>query len=243
MNSFYHKKHRHSALFSSISSNHYKWLPSESWDKNHEQIYLEQRCKDYSPFLYLPPYPNKKAVKTPELLNRWVLCDMKEACFLWCECQALKSHFTQISLYMGHCDQVPSFLDEALILFISSQILSHQADLVQIIPDSMASYQQLKTIHHDLNPKEIWMPNTDFFLGGKKKPGIRKQLWAYSPGEWWADPIRSKEKERLGYIEKRLRRIEKLQSSPARQSPKGLAALLRILGRRKKKDQHRSADL
>ena len=244
MNSFYHRNHRASAHLSSISSLIFKWLPSESWDKEHEQFYLKLRCKDYSPFLYLPAYPNKKIATKSELLNRWILTDFDENKYLWCDCHLIKSHYNLISIYMSSSKTPPQFLGEAFSLFISSQILSNRADLIQVIPASGEAYRQLQVTHKGIEPKEVWTPHP-YFLFNKSSdpPGIKHKIWSFSPGEWWVDPQRAEAKSKLGYIEKRLKRLERSQLIEPRKAHKGLSALLQILGRRKKKDQHRSADL
>lgn len=223
----------------SISSHNFRWLPSESWSRGEEQFYLEGRCKDYSPFLYLPGYPIKRMSKNPVLLDRWVLCDDKNTCYLWCESHCYESHFKKIWLYFGTSKHPPDFLDHAFSLFISSQILSNKADLIQIIPANIHSFGQLQTVHKGLECQEVWIPLPNFLLGLDKKPGFKKNIWSYSPEEWWSDSKRSEDKKTLGYIEKRMQRLEK-PTNPKTRPARGFAALINLLkGRKKRPTQKR----
>ncbi|MFK7824699.1 MAG: hypothetical protein AB8G05_11110 [Oligoflexales bacterium] len=234
MNSFYHRNRRKSAHLTSISSFNFKWLPSSSWNNDQRLFYLDERCKDYSPFLYLPSYPNKKLEKKPELLDQWVLCDFHNTNYVWSECHLFESHFKLINIYMGSSKLTPDFLGDALSLFISSQIISQKADLLQVIPADISSQRQLEPIHKGIEAKDVWITHSNFLFGIGDCPGTKIRLWKYSPGEWWSEPKRIQDKKKLGYIEKRLNRIEKTQSLSKKKS-KGISALMKVLNRRKKK--------
>ena len=168
------------------------------------------------------------------MLDRWILSDMDETNFLWCECHSMESHFKLVSIYMSSTNDPPAFLDEAFSLFISSQILSQRADLLQVIPADFKSFRQLEHSHRGIGTKDLWIPNPYFLFGVGNKPGEKKRIWNYSPGEWWSDPKRNIYQEKLGYIEKRMKRIEKTKPTRVRK-PKGFAALLSVLNRRKKR--------
>lgn len=135
---------------------------------------------------------------------------------------------------MGSSKLTPDFLGDALSLFISSQIISQKADLLQVIPADISSQRQLEPIHKGIEAKDVWITHSNFLFGIGDCPGTKIRLWKYSPGEWWSEPKRIQDKKKLGYIEKRLNRIEKTQSLSKKKS-KGISALMKVLNRRKKK--------
>ena len=218
--SFYHSVDHKKLHLCSISSHDFKWIPREYWELHHSHFYNLERCKVYSPFLYLAPFQNKKSyTKLPTTTHAWVLCDLNHNPCLWAESHISKTAFTTLQLFFGDLDK-ESHLDIecSLGLFISSQMLLYDADSIKLHSSTKKSQSVLLKYFEDLTTQKNWNPNTGFYCVNDTDTGYWESYLSFSPDQWWDNPKRSQHQESLKYISRRKEKTSKHKMNQSKTS-------------------------
>ena len=128
---------------------------------------------------------------------------------MWAEVQVRKSTFTVINITFGQLPEIsPSFLEEAIGLFISSQILSYEPDITKMTTPTKSPHI-LEKVLKDITNQKVWVPNWEYFILDTNTSGYWNNYWMCTSSEWWSIDINQEHKKRLNYISKRKSKVQK----------------------------------
>lgn len=215
---------------SSLSTPEFQWRYTDAWNDDDMSAFMALAQPPTSGFFRPLPFETGRRREPGQLAGRWLLGIGREgersAATMSVEAQAYFRQFRVLHLIIGSGGGAfREHSAEALSLMISALIIFTRCDVVKLIPDTLATADNLAALGWG-DMRRAWSPRDPFLslIDAAGPVSELRGLVSIDPHEWWMTEGGARDKQILSYLEKRMDMADRLK--PGRKPKRDVFARL-----------------
>ena len=183
----------------------------------------------------MPAFSSRRS-EAPQLVGRWLLCDGKgDAVRAAIEVQGARAGFSTLLALLSPVDGEGGWTApqsrEALSFLVSALAILTEADLIKLVPLSVACGRELTQLGFGTE-QQVWTPLSSLARLASAEAGRSLPVVHIDAHAWWELETAGRDRQALAYLEKRIQLADELAKPPL-PPPRGvLARLARLLSGR-----------